>query len=114
LKNLYQKRKEQILLETKKSQDADLVFAYMHFPDALQHFLFLRPDEIRKLYTDLDDFVSILKGRAEPSLFLIVSDHGFNLKTKDHSKYGFYSSSAALSPKPREITDFFGIIESYL
>jgi len=111
LKATYEEGKEQILHEAEKSQNVSVTFAYMHFPDALQHFLFTRPLEIRRLYMDLNNYVSVLKSKIKDStLFLIVSDHGFNLVTGTHSKHGFYSSNRALNPKPKQITDFYRII----
>jgi len=110
-KVLYKKQKEQILREIEKNQNVNVTFAYMNFPDALQHFLFTRPLKIRRLYMDLNSYVSILKSKIkDPTLFLIVSDHGFNLVTGTHSKHGFYSSNMALNPKPKQITDFYRII----
>ena len=84
----------------------------MHFPDALQHLLFNKPLEIKKLYIDLDSYILVLKSRVKSSLFLIVSDHGFDLETKNHSKHGFYSSNISLNPKPKRITDFYNLIVS--
>jgi len=110
LRALYEKRKKQILCEIEELGDADLVFAFMHFPDVLQHFLFIRRREIRKHYLDLADYVSVVKRKIKNSIFIIVSDHGFDLKTENHSKHAFYSSNIALEPKPRQITDFYNII----
>jgi len=110
LKKLYESRKEKILDEAISLQDVDGIFAYMHFPDALQHLLFTRVYEIKKIYLDLDKFVSVLKDKIETSLFLIVSDHGFDLKKGNHSKHGFYSSNISLNPKPKRITDFYNLI----
>ncbi|RLI77049.1 hypothetical protein DRP04_11955 [Archaeoglobales archaeon] len=108
---IYMKRKEVILSEVEKIHDENVIFAYMHFPDVLEHFTFKRPWIVRKHYLDLNNFVSILRGKIEDStLFLIVSDHGFNLKKGTHTRYGFYSSSQPLNPKPTRITDFFHLI----
>jgi len=108
---LYRKRKEFILNETEKIQDEDVIFAFMHFPDMMEHFAYKRPWIIKKHYLDLDSYVSILKSKIEDStLFLIVSDHGFNLKEGTHTNYGFYSSSEPLNSKPTRITDFFHLI----
>jgi len=65
---------------------------------------------IRRFYIDLDNYVSVLKRSIETSLFLIVSDHGFDLKAKSHSRYGFYSSNIHLESKPKDITDFYHLI----
>jgi len=108
--NLYIYWKRRILKELEEAGDFDVVFAFMHFPDALQHLLFIRSLAIKELYADLDQYVSRLKLRVDSSLFLIVSDHGFDLETKTHSMYGFYSSNVSLDPRPRRITDFYDMI----
>jgi len=111
LRVVYSKRKKQTLRETEKLPNVDVVFAYMHFPDILQHFLFPRPSKLKELYFDLDYYVSILKEKLENStLFIIISDHGFDLETELHSSHGFYSSNMELRPKPNDITNFYHII----
>lgn len=107
---LYSYWKERILEEGKNLENFDVVFAYMHFPDTIHHLLFIRPQRIRRFYIDLDNYVSVLKRSIETSLFLIVSDHGFDLKAKSHSRYGFYSSNIHLESKPKDITDFYHLI----
>ncbi|MFX0132729.1 MAG: hypothetical protein ACFFDN_03695 [Candidatus Hodarchaeota archaeon] len=110
--SLYIKTKKQILNETKKFLDSyELIFSYLHFPDLLQHLLMFKPEEIKNLYLNLDEFVLSLK-RLMPdhTLFLIISDHGFDLKIGYHSNFGFYSCNKPLIPKPKHITDFFQII----
>jgi len=109
LLTIYEERKKQILDETERLRDVKVVFAYMHYPDILQHLFIRRLHKIKEHYVDLDGYVSILKRKAD-SLFLIVSDHGFDLKKETHSKYGFYSSNKVLNPKPKQITDFFKIV----
>jgi len=111
---LYIERKEIILSEMEKIQDKKVIFAFMHFPDMLEHFAYKRPRIIKKHYLDLDNYILSLKSKVEDStLFLIVSDHGFNLREGKHSHYGFYSSSQPLNPKPTRITDFFHLILRY-
>ena len=107
---VYKDWKQRIFSEGEKLEDFDVVFAFMHFPDIIQHLLFIRPLKIKEFYVDLDNYVSILKRRIEAPLFLIVSDHGFDLETKTHSKHGFYSSSISLNPKPKRITDFYDLV----
>ena len=107
--NIYRWRKERILEATTEVAE-DLVFAFMHFPDVPQHLLFTRPSKIKEYYFDLDRFVYEVKNRVEGFL-LIVSDHGFNFESGEHSGHGFYSSNIALNPKPIGITDFFSILE---
>jgi len=114
LEGIYKVRKKQIINGI-DFETADILFAYMHFPDALQHFLFVKPSKIKNLYIDLNKFVYDLKSRIPNSvLFLIISDHGFELKEGIHSKHGFYSSNKPLSPKPTNITDFYGLITKML
>mgnify|MGYP000642665177 CR=1 FL=1 len=108
--NVYIYRKRRILYEFENLGDFDVIFAFMHFPDALQHLLLNKPLAIRELYFDLDSYVSRLKRRVDASMFLIVSDHGFDLETKEHSMHGFYSSNVPLDPRPRRITDFYNLI----
>ena len=111
LNDLYRRRKEQILAEVEKIKNVDVAVAFMHFPDSLQHFLFTRPSKIKRHYMDLDRYVSTLKDGINGT-FIIVSDHGFNLKEATHSEYGFYSASTSLRPRPKRITDFFSIFTS--
>lgn len=108
---IYETRKQQILETVETVRNKDVVFAYMHYPDILQHFFFHTPSKIRGHYVDLENFVSLLKRKLDDStLFLIISDHGFDLKTETHSTYGFYSSNVNLDPKPERITDFYEIL----
>ena len=111
-KSLYIKNKKQILNKTKQSLNSyELIFSYLPFPDVFQHILMFRLDEIKSHYYDLEEFVTSIKSLIpESSLFLIISDHGFNLKTGFHSNFGFYSSNKPLKPKPKHITDFFQLI----
>ena len=108
---IYKKRKKQILSEIEiKLKSSNVVFAFANFPDSIQHFLFMRPQSIKKLYIDLDNFVLSLKRIVKDEGFVIISDHGFDLKKGMHSLYGFYSSNMIINPKPKRITDFYNII----
>lgn len=111
LKSVYKNSKRRILDKTEMINDFDVVFAFMHFPDILQHLLLTRPQRIKYLYYDLDHYVLTLKKRIRESFtFIIISDHGFALETGLHSDHGYYSSNKPLNPKPKQITDFFWII----
>jgi predicted AlkP superfamily phosphohydrolase/phosphomutase len=111
LKTLYVNIKKQILRTIETLENIDLVFAYMHFPDAVQHHLFPKPRFIKQHYNDIDHFVSLLKEcLPDSTLLILISDHGFDFGTQRHSKYGFYSSTQFIDPKPKHITDFFDII----
>ena len=109
---IYGKRKEQILRETKKKlRKSKVVFAYIHFPDVIQHFLFIKPLLVKKHYVDLDNYVLNLKKILNDDImFIIISDHGFDLEKGTHSIYGFFSSNNILNPMPERITDFYNII----
>lgn len=108
--SLYEKRKEQILNSIRKNEGVDILFAFMHFPDVIQHLLFTVPSKIQQHYMDLDNYVLRLKNKLNQSIFLIVSDHGFSFETETHSLYGFYSSNKTLNPKPKQITDFYNLL----
>lgn len=111
LYSLFKKRKKQIITSVRRQlQNVDLIFAYIHILDDIQHFFFTRAEEIEKFYGKLDNYVSFLKTFLPAStLFIIVSDHGFNLRTGTHSNHAFYSSNKPITPKPKRITDFFTI-----
>ena len=106
---IYHAKKRHIIKHAKKSK-AKVYFAYLNFPDAICHFMYHMPNAIMDHYCDLNCFVSILKSAIDYELFLIVSDHGFDLSEGSHSDYGFYSCNKPLNPKPRKITDFHKII----
>lgn len=114
LKELYVKNKNQIALAVSEGLPQCLTFAFMSFPDAICHQAWLRPKFIRQFYHDLDYFVYKLKNELnEDVLFLIISDHGFNIKKGSHSHHGFYSSNQPITPEPKRITDFFQLILSW-
>lgn len=112
--SIYEMRKIQIINEIDNIGNKDIIFAYVHSLDMLQHLLFLNIKKIEQYYIDLDYYVSILKRKIKKSfgdvIFIIVSDHGFDFDKGTHSMNGFYSSNTPLIPKPEKITDFYGII----
>lgn len=114
LYSLFNKRKKQFVAAVRKQlQNVDLIFGYIHILDDMQHFFYSRPEQIEKFYRKLDGFVSFLKSfLSRSTLFIIVSDHGFNLQEGIHSDYAFYSSNKPIRPKPQSITDFFTIFTS--
>ena len=113
MNNIYEDRKKQFINELNSIENADVVVAYMHVIDYLQHLL-LRVSDIERYYIDLDNYIPILKNKIEESfgevIFIIVSDHGFDFDKGNHSMMGFYSSNTALNPRPDNIIDFYGII----
>jgi hypothetical protein len=87
--------------------DADLTFAFMHFPDTLQHLTtYQTMGSLLRTYAMLDDFVKTLKAVMQFDVFIILSDHGFDLE-QGHSQYGFYSCNVKLSNFPKSICDFY-------
>jgi len=88
----------------------DVVFTYLNMPDAWCHRLFSRPEMIKHHYVELDIFAEKLRSVVEPEKFIIVSDHGFDLRRETHSRYGFFSCNIPLHPKPNKITDFHKIV----
>ena len=118
IKTIYGNRKKQILNESEKIENADVVFAFMHTTDLFQHLLYNHISEIKKIYRDFDHYVAVLKTKVKEKfdqpIFLIISDHGFDFQAGTHSKHAFYSCNIRLMPKPKEITDFFGIIMNEL
>jgi len=100
---LYKRRKSEIW-DLEFGDDVDLILAFMHFPDALHHIIWEELREVRRLYEDLDVFVSALGEKHEEELFIVVSDHGFDFEKGVHSSYGFYSSNRPI--KISRIEDF--------
>lgn len=107
---LWEERKGQILYESKNIKNYDVVFAFENCSDQIQHFSFLRPEEIKKFYSDMNNYILKLKKVVGKCTFFIVSDHGFDLNTEKHSLYGFYSSNILIKPEPTKITDFYNIV----
>lgn len=87
-------------------QDYDLVFVYSPLPDIAFHLApFPKTREIlwlRRIHFDLYYSTGLKElvedGVKRDYVVLLVSDHGFDTKNYDHSKYGFWSLSI---PKPR-------------
>jgi len=100
---LYGRRKSEIW-DLEFGDDVDLILAFMHFPDILQHIIWEELREVHRLYEDLDVFVSALGEKHEEELFIVVSDHGFDFEKGVHSSYGFYSSNRPI--KISRIEDF--------
>lgn len=117
IKHIYENRKKQILNELDKIDNQEIIFSFIHTTDSLQHLSFNHIIEIKKYYVDLDNYFLFLKKKLyekfDLPIILIISDHGFDIKTKDHSKYAFYSSNIIINPKPIKITDFYEIIMIY-
>lgn len=88
------------LAETRKALDNyDLVMCYLPLPDLAHHFFFKGVKgriRILTLYKWLEKNVDeIVLEHAYKLGFqaMILSDHGFDMKIYDHSKYGFWSTT---------------------
>jgi len=109
--NVYERKKHRLFKRLETLEVVDIVFAYLHFPDTVQHLSYPEPNQVRRHYENLNETVLELKKELPPNTtFLIMSDHGFSFIEKTHSKYGFYSCNKPLTPEPKRITDFFNII----
>ena len=87
----------------------------VHFflPDVIQHILWYREDEIRKLHMEMDETAHLIeKCVGENALVIFVSDHG--QKRGLHTPYGFYSCNQKLNLHEPKITDFADIIKREL
>ena len=82
IKRFYEYDKKYLLKEAGNIKDEDIIFAYLHFPDLLSHFYWLRPPKLKAHYIDLANFTAKLKKRIFCDRFIIVSDHGFNIKVE--------------------------------
>ncbi|MEB3779292.1 MAG: alkaline phosphatase family protein [Desulfurococcales archaeon] len=99
----------------------DLVIYYTPLLDEAHHMLY-RPNKpiamvhLRRYYKLVEkQFLRIVNSiNYNNSLVLIVSDHGYDPSTHEHSNYGFWSSNLKLEVNPSKITDFRWIIEKYL
>jgi hypothetical protein len=112
------KRLEQLFVERMREikerirvATEELVFAYMHFPDAIQHFtVFRNKNELLRHYMVLDEFAGDLAENVEADFFIILSDHGHDME-RGHSNYGFYSCNVELEKKPTSIYDFYYFVQ---
>lgn len=89
------------------------VFAFINNLDTIQHLSYHHPEILQDVYRELDGLVGRLRDQVLHNLyspFWIVSDHGFDLHTKTHSKHGFFSSNIPLERTPQRITDFYNLV----
>lgn len=89
-----------------------VIFAFVQTLDTLEHALFLRPKVIKNVYREMEIDFKELKQEFLEDKIIIVSDHGF--EKGDHSLTGFYSCSQVITPKPTNITDFYGMVKDFL
>jgi len=107
--NLYKEAMEAL-------KDNDLILFYSPIIDYANHMLY-RPKKLKLMfhlatfYRRINKLVEKTSQRLnDDGVILVVSDHGYDPTTHEHSKYGFWSSSIVLDTKPRSITDFKYII----
>ena len=106
------KRRVNIVLNS--LDEYDLIFVYLPIPDLIHHVLSLTRHLkfwIFKYYKDIERLISPLLKYDD--LTLILSDHGFSLKTLDHTNYGFWSLNEDLGWDVKTIYDFHKHILSY-
>ena len=109
----YKKRRELIKRELKKKRQVyDTIFAFLHFPDMVQHLAFTRHLIIKEIYADLDYFVLELKEMLSDEIFLIISDHGMKEVGRfgDHNRNGFYSLNSKMELNLPKVTSFYDLI----
>jgi hypothetical protein len=112
---IFQEKKIHILREIRSldRKNLDIIFVYLHFPDAVQHAWFHHKEEIYFHYSKLDEFVGVLKNVVGSTNFLIISDHGFDFSDNLHSMFGFISSNKNMV-LPNSIIDLGKQIEDML
>jgi hypothetical protein len=113
---LYEKDTEKIISAVKlevEHPECNVLFAYLHFPDLFNHLWFQDKDELYSLYRELDEYVgSVLKLLRKDIHVIIISDHGFDFRTNDHSDLGFISSSKFMN-FPKDIIELGKLMYEY-
>jgi len=104
--NHYQKNKAIFLRML--DEDCDIQMGYFALADAIGHLSFGVTSKMRIVYQELDDFAAVVAGKGNGRL-LILSDHGMEAVGRfgDHSRNGFWSSSAAIEKDYLEIAGLF-------
>ena len=93
-----------------------VVFAYMHYPDCIQHLEWHNyKEEIIPLYNRLNNFTKkISEDIMHNNRLVILSDHGFDFNVGTHSKWGSFSTNKPILPQPESIVDFFHLVKKWL
>ena len=88
------------------NENYDFLLGYFSIVDVIGHLNFGNKKKMQRIYQDLDELVSSIKGKL-----IVLSDHGMKAigKYGDHSDYGFWSTNFRDLGVPK-ITDFFNII----
>jgi hypothetical protein len=94
------------------SMENDFVFAFLGFPDILEHLCFSsRMETVRDMYFSLNSTVQNIRRMIDKECyFFIMSDHGFNFEEGTHSLQGFFSSNKQLPSCPSSIYELHDLI----
>ena len=69
-----------------------IVFMYLHYPDQINHLCFKDMEQVETFYRALGIYAKNFASVVGNHHLLIISDHGVNFKTGDHSQMGFIGS----------------------
>ncbi len=104
----------------RKAREYDLLLYYTPLIDVAHHMLYrsksiglmVRLASIyRRFAQDLRrELFSRLNYSGEEYAFIIVSDHGYDPVSQEHSDYGFWSANVDLPKRPSTVLDFKEII----
>jgi len=105
------------LMALKSHGDWKLFLTYFDLADWAGH---LYPVKGRlfvlKAYLELNRLAGFLKRMVEDdaTVFLIMSDHGYDLKINKHSKYAFWSLNIDVDWAPQDFTDYYSKILEWI
>ncbi|UCC58223.1 MAG: alkaline phosphatase family protein [Candidatus Bathyarchaeum sp.] len=113
---LFRKQTTEVVSKTKallrEAGKIDVVFAYIHFPDLLNHVWYTDKDRLKKFYVETNEFVGHLKAILKETHLLLISDHGFDFTKNDHSDFGFISSNKEMK-FPKSIIELGKQVKRY-
>jgi hypothetical protein len=98
--------------DIQSSMEKDFVFAFLGFPDIVEHLCFSsRMAIVRNVYFSLNSMVkNIRQVVGNECYFFIMSDHGFNFEKGTHSLQGFFSSNKKLPFCPGSIYELHDLL----
>ena len=95
------------------SQDWDLFMVHFYLPDIIQHLLWYREEEIKKVYREMDKTAhDIREDLGEKPFIFFISDHG--QERGQHNPNAFYSCNHRVGLHNPKMTDFADIIRQKL
>lgn len=116
LEEVYKHDLEVLRKTTYAVEKYDCIFSYMVSIDIANH-MFYRPKNIKSIiflsryYKKLAiDIEKTIMTKSDSLAILIVSDHGYNPNTHEHSTYGFWSLNVRTSITPKTVLDFKNVI----